>query len=141
MASFKFKPDKVKYLNIVKTLDETHQKIASDFYENRNCLPQKIIKLKELNKNLEYISDNKLEITNEIIRKKSTLKEEIKNLENEIDRIKKGTDEIEYYTKTGDILMDYYNLLDNDDISTNNINLCDINSSNLSLSISLLCRI
>lgn len=123
MATFKYKPDKVKYLNIVKTLDETHQKFASDFQENRNCLPEKISNLKELKKKLEDLSKNELEITNEIIRKKSNLKQEIKNLENEIDRIKKGTDEIEYYTKTGDILMDYYNLLDNDDISTNNINL------------------
>ena len=129
MATFKYKPDKVKYLNIVKTLDETHQKIASEFQENRSCLPEKESKLKEFKKELEKLSNNKVEITNEIIKKKSNLKEEIKKLENEIERIKKGTDEIEYYTRTGDILMDYYNIIDNDDVSNNNINLSKIDSS------------
>ena len=122
MATFKYKPDKVKYLNIVKTLDETHQKIASEFQENRICLPDKKLKLKELKKQLENLSKNTEDFTTDIIRKKSNLKEDIKNLEKEIERIKTGTDEIEYYTRTGDILMDYYNLLDNDDVSTNNIN-------------------
>ena len=127
MATFKYKPDKVKYLNIVKTLDETHRKIASDFQEGRSTLPDKIKSVNDLKKELEFLNSNKVEITDDIIRKKSELKEKIRKTELEINNIKNGRDEIEYYSKTSDILMDYYNLLDNDDdhndSSNNFINL------------------
>jgi len=127
MATFKYKPDKVKYLNIVKTLDETHRKIASDFQEGRTLLPEKIKNLNQLKRELDYLSSNKIEITDDIIRKKSELKEKIRKTEVDINNIKNGRNEIEYYSKTSDILMDYYNLLDNDedncDISNNFINL------------------
>lgn len=127
MATFKYKPDKVKYLNIVKTLDETHRKIASDFQEGRTNLPDKIKTLNDLKKELNFLNSNKIEITDDIIRKKSDLKEKIKKTELEINNIKNGRDEIEYYSKTSDILMDYYNLIDNDedhnDSSNNFINL------------------
>ncbi len=115
MATFKHKPDKVKYLNIVQTLDEIHQNYATNFQENRKNLPEKIKKLEELKKELDFLSSNKVEISDDIIRKKSSLKELIKNTEKEISDIKKGSDEIDYYTKTGDILMDYYSLLDDDE--------------------------
>jgi len=115
MATFKYKPDKVKYLNIVQTLDETHQKYANEFSENRTNIDNKIEDLKNFKLELKKIdSDNSLEITNEIIKQKSKLKDSIKKLEKEIAQIKKGTNEIEYYCKTGDILMDYYNLLEDD---------------------------
>ncbi len=115
MASFKYKTDKVKYLNIVKTLDETHQKIASEFQENRSNLPDKMSKLNELKKELDKLNKKEIEITDDMIRYKSNLKEEIKKYESEIKNIKNGKDEIEYYTKTSEILMDYYNLLDHDE--------------------------
>ncbi len=115
MATFKYKPDKVKYLNIVKTLDETHQKIASEFQENRSNLPDKMSKLNELKKELDKLNKKEIEITDDMIRYKSNLKEEIKKYESEIKNIKNGKDEIEYYTKTSEILMDYYNLLDHDE--------------------------
>ena len=125
MATFKYKPDKVKYLNIVKTLDETHQNFATDFYQKRTTLPEKISELNKLKKELDYLSSNKIEITDDIIRKKSNLKEEIKNAEREIENIKNGKEEMEYYSKTSDILMDYYNLLENDgeEGKSNTINL------------------
>ncbi len=124
MATFKYKPDKVKYLNIVKTLDETHQKFASEFQENRNTLPEKISKLNELKEELDYLSSNIIEITDDIIRQKATIKDMIRKQQTDIDNIKNGRDEIEYYSKTSDILMDYYNLLDNDDDNKNTINIC-----------------
>jgi hypothetical protein len=120
MATFKYKPDKVKYLNIVKTLDETHQKFATEFQENRNLLPEKVSKLNELKKELDYFNSNSIEITDEIIRQKANIKDMIRKYETEIDNIKNGRDEIEYYSKTSDILMDYYNLLDNDDDNIKN---------------------
>jgi hypothetical protein len=123
MATFRYKPDKVKYLNIVKTLDETHQNFATDFYQKRTNLPEKISELNKLKKKLDYLSSNKIEITDEIIRNKSNLKEQIKQTEREIENIKNGKEEIEYYSKTSDILMDYYNLIENDgeDVKKNDI--------------------
>ena len=124
MATFKHKPDKVKYLNIVQTLDELHQNYASSFQENRKNLPDKIKKLDELKKEFDFLSSNKVEISDDIIRKKSSLKELIKNTEKEISEIKKGSDEIDYYTKTGDILMDYYSLIDDSEEELNSDSKC-----------------
>ncbi len=124
MATFKHKPDKVKYLNIVQTLDELHQNYASSFQENRKNLPDKVKKLDELKKELDFLSSNKVEISDDVIRKKSSLKELIKNIEKEISDIKKGSDEIDYYTKTGDILMDYYSLLDDSEEDLNSDSKC-----------------
>ena len=39
MATFKYKPDKIKYLNNIDTLDGTHRKIVSDFERKRCELP------------------------------------------------------------------------------------------------------
>jgi len=70
MATFKQKPDKVKFLNIVKTLDETHRKIASEFHDSRLNLSDKEKKLDNIKQELEYLSSNKIEITDDIIKKK-----------------------------------------------------------------------
>ncbi len=128
MATFRHKPDKVKYNTVVKTLDETHQQFASNFQRDRLSVPDKISKLVEMKKELELMSkttDNKISISVnnivESIKKKSILKTNIQVLEKEIENIKNGRDEIEYYSKTSNILLDYYNL--DEDCDDNTINL------------------
>lgn len=122
MATFRYKPEKVKYLNIVKTLDDTHQKYANTFQNNRQKLPDKINELNILKKQLDDLDLSKITITDDIIKQKSNFKELIKKKELEIKNIQNGKDEIEYYSKTSDILIDYYGLMDCDDDDDNEYN-------------------
>ena len=115
MATFRYKPDKVKYLNVVKTLDETHQKFANDFQKKRLNLPDKIKELNKMKNNLNIENNSDILITDSLIKNKAILRDNIKALETDINNIKNGREEIEYYSQTCDILMDYYNLFDNND--------------------------
>ena len=64
---------------------------------------------------------DKLETTNassytiDDVKKRSDLKTEIKELEEEIYDIDNDLSEIDYYSRIEDIIMDYYEIIDNDD--------------------------
>ena len=47
-SQFKFKPDKIKYLSTVDTLDSSHKKIIDNINKKREDLPKKINKLNKL---------------------------------------------------------------------------------------------
>lgn len=111
---FKFKPDKNKYLANVDTLDSTHKKITEEFNKKRNELDKKTLKLNKLKNELEEL-DNKRSDFDEIpdfIKLRTKLIENILNLEEEIKQINNYEDETEYYSKTYQILFNYYDILD-----------------------------
>lgn len=116
MSSFKLKPEKTRHAVDIKTLDETHTKVVEEFKKKRQSLPKKkdqLNKLKDQLKELEL--KPKSEYTNKEIKLRSKLKTDIHNLEDEIYDIENNVSEIEYYSKTDDLLMDYYNLIDHGD--------------------------
>ena len=111
---FKFKPDKNKYLANVDTLDSTHKKITEEFNKKRNELDKKTLKLNKFKNELEEL-DNKRSDYDEIpdfIKLRTKLIENISNLEEEIKQINNYEDETEYYSKTYQILFNYYDILD-----------------------------
>lgn len=125
MTTFKYKPEKVKYLNIVETLDEKHQQFVNIFKDKKNNLPNKIEELNNLKKKLDDLNNINLNLEynfDKLVKEKSILKDNINKLENEINSIKNGTDEIEYYFKTGDIIIDYYTSFDREDDSNDSNN-------------------
>jgi hypothetical protein len=116
MSAFKIKNDKVKQSVQISTLDEKHQQIMNNFQTKRSLLPNKKNKLKLLNGQLgkiELISPSKY--TTEDIKKRASIKCEIAFLEDEIDDIENDFSELDYYFKTDDIIMEYYEITDNDD--------------------------
>ena len=116
MSTFKLKPEKIKYVSEIQTLDEAHKKIISEFQKRKRMLPMKKKKLIDLNNKLKLIEQkNGKEFTNEDIKLRSTLKSDIKALEEEIYDIENNISEIEYYSKTDELLMDYYDILNNDE--------------------------
>ncbi len=129
MATFRYKPDKVKYLNVIKTLDETHQEYANDFQKDRKNMKDKISELNLLKEKLNQLALSTT-FSDELIHTRASIKDEIKILEQEIENIRYGKDEIEYYSKTSDILMEYYNSLENNDDNNGYIN---IESENISI--------
>jgi hypothetical protein len=117
---FKFKPDKIKYLTNISTLDSSHSKISEEMIKKRENLPKKELKLEKLQKKLADINNN---IENEnFTNMKSKILTEIDNLETEINEIINYDKELDYFSRTYEILFNYYDIIDgNTIISEENI--------------------
>lgn len=96
----KYKPNKVKFLTDVKTLDETHQIKIKQFQERKLKLPDLKNEYQEKIKLKYMLEKEKKDISN--------LRDEILRIENEIEEIE--NEEIEYYSKISDVLLDYYDV-------------------------------
>ena len=133
-SQFKFKPDKIKYLSTIDTLDSSHKKIINGINKKRDDVPKKEKRLLKIKNELELLDSNNSEIHNYItIRTK--LIDEINNITEEIDKIENYEDELEYYEKTHEILLNYYDIIDGhkvvpNNINNNSINNIDLNNSN-----------
>jgi hypothetical protein len=126
-SQFKFKPDKIKYLSTIDTLDSSHKKIVNGINKKRDDVPKKEKKLLKLKNDLELLDSKNSEVHN-YISVRTKIIDEINNLKEEIDKIENYEDELEYYEKTHEILFNYYDIIDGHKIvSTNNINNNSIN--------------
>lgn len=112
MSSFRQKSNKIKFNSEINTLDETHRKISKEFDKNHDDIPQKKILLARLKKEYESLRDaDKSKLKESSIRKMTILKESIRKLESEIERIESFEHELDYYTKVSDTLQEYYSEL------------------------------
>lgn len=115
MTRFKIKPDKKN--NKKKTINLKNVTLDKKYNE-------KIEAIDNMNKNLNYYIKEKNRIKNTLkilkddnkygknkIKKISKLKTELKELELKIDNIKNNNDELDYYDKAGDIICEYYDIL------------------------------
>lgn len=124
-AVFKSKPSKTRYTQQRKTIEDSHKKKALKFDKDKKSLEQKKKKLVKLDKNLNRVeSMNMGNFSFDDIKNRTTLKTNIEKLKNEINNIENNTDESEYYYKVGDILVDYYDELDDGDyiVPISNVN-------------------
>ncbi|CAH6421627.1 Poxvirus Late Transcription Factor VLTF3 like [uncultured virus] len=118
MSTFKLKPEKTRFLTQIKTLDETHKMIVTEFQNRKTNLPKKKKKLENFINQLSNLeSQDPSSYSNEDIQLKSKLKSDIKYLKNEIYDIENSISELEYYSKTNDLLMDYYEILEQENES------------------------
>lgn len=116
MSQFKYKPDKIKYSDQVTTLDETHRKIIGGFGKNIELLDTKRNQLKKLQNELNNLSTVKgVDVTLDIISKRATLKDQIKELTDKIKDIENNSSEINYYSRVHDVLSKYYNIVGKSD--------------------------
>ena len=113
-SQFKFKPDKIKYLSNVDTLDSSHKKIIENINKKRDDVPKKIAKLEKLKNDLVNLENYKNESENipNYIGIRAKIIEDISCLEEEIFQIENYEEETEYYSKTYQILFNYYDILD-----------------------------
>jgi len=107
--SFKYKPNKIKYLSCVNTLDEIHRYHATFFASNKKNVSQKHDELMYLEEELNRCSKN---ITDEDIHKKSLIREKINRIKEEIIDTENDVTELDYYSKTNPILTEYYKIMD-----------------------------
>jgi len=124
MTTFRYKTNKyVKDNNNITTLDIEHKKKESLFINKKTTLDSKKNKLEKLKLELKNI-EVKNEYTDSIIKKKANLKDTIDKLEKDIVKINNNVEEIDYYYKTYDILLNYYNK-DNKEESIKSNNILD----------------
>jgi hypothetical protein len=140
MSNFKIKHDKTSGDTHVNTLDESHTQLMKSFEVKKNGLPSKKSELNSYKQKLTLYENPRLlgdisEIEN-LPKLKSELKTKIKLLENEIYDIENDESEFDYYYKTNNTIMDYYDLLNEDDIKEcgdfkhGDCGVNDINSNN-----------
>lgn len=128
MSVFKFKPEKTRYTTNIKTLDETHNNIIGEFQKKRNNLPLLNAKLDKLINQLDKLENKSpTKLNMEDAQFKSKLKTEIASVRESIREIESGEQELDYYAKTYDILIDYYDSIDlvTDDLYEINPELSD----------------
>jgi hypothetical protein len=113
-SQFKFKPDKIKYLSSIDTLDSSHKKFTEEINKKKDDIDKKTRKLTKYKNDLEE-HEKKRNDTSDIplfIEIKSKLVDSISNLQNEIEQINNYEEETEYYSKTYQMLFNYYDVLD-----------------------------
>ena len=112
MTTFRYKPDKIKYLTSINTLDTVHRKHVCEFESRRK-------KICDLRSEISAIETQLLQLekpestsdTNSIydIKRRSELKTRLQKINQDIFDIENNVSELEYYSQTNDILLDYYN--------------------------------
>lgn len=111
---YKYKPDKHKFRVNLKTIDEIHKEQLNGFKKNRELVPEKKKKLYHLELELDQLEEqNKgkpIGLDFETLKRRNNLRSSIKLLKEEIVVIENYKAEMEYWSRTGDVLSDYYDI-------------------------------
>jgi hypothetical protein len=108
-VNYKTKPDKHKYRRRNKSLDEVHNDHVQNFKKNQDKIPYLKIKLDVMEKELQQILDSGItNMDTQQTTRKSVLRNNIKKLIKEIDTYQNYEDELEYFSRAGDVLFEYY---------------------------------
>lgn len=118
MSTFKNKTKKVYISDNRVTLDAKHNEMVRHFKEIYKSLPNKKKKLDQLKKEYKiFINTPNKDLDSDALNKKFQLKDEIYDLEKQIEKIENKDEENNYYLNTSNLLYGYYENLEN--ISTN----------------------
>ena len=114
MSNFKIKRKKKEKLEFrdSTTLDKKHKEHSQSFKNQRESLPDKLLKVKKLEQELEIITRNKTMYSDKELEIKASLLNKLDVLRSEIEVIKNNKNELDYYDKTGEIICNYYKLRD-----------------------------
>lgn len=117
MATFKYKPHRLKYINNIDTLECKHYQYLQDFKNRRD-------KKEQIKKKIELYTNqlNNTGKTNVDGALKVKLKNDINRLQKEYDDINNYVDELEYFSKTYNTIFDYYDIIDKYNDKNNNDN-------------------
>uniref|UniRef100_A0A6C0ADF9 Viral late gene transcription factor 3 zinc ribbon domain-containing protein n=1 Tax=viral metagenome TaxID=1070528 RepID=A0A6C0ADF9_9ZZZZ len=113
MSTFKPRSEKTKLSTSIKTVDSTHKKFTGQFNKKYDQLPNLKRKLKRYEKELNSIENkDKTEYTNKDIDRRSYLKKNIQKLKDDISQTSNHQQELDYYCKIENLLVDYYDKVD-----------------------------
>lgn len=115
-VDYKYKPEKHKFRVNTKTIDELHKENLENFKRQRETLPMKKVRLESLEKELlELIEDHQsdkhpINLNMDFVKRRNQIKRTIYQLKEEIKRAENCIDELEYYSRAGDVIYDYYDV-------------------------------
>ena len=108
-VAYKTKPDKHKYRRHNKSLDEVHNDRVKEFQQNQDRIPYLEERLQEMEDEFRSIVDSgATNMDADLTSRKSSLREEIKKVRKELDSYKNHEDELDYFTRVGEVLFEYY---------------------------------
>lgn len=113
MTDYKYKPEKHRFRESLESIDEIHDKQVNAFKTQQILIMEKKNKIKtleqeivDLNADVAKTSDNVFEK----LKKITQCKKAIAEIQNNINKAENYKSEINYYSKTYDVLSDYYNI-------------------------------
>lgn len=113
-VDYKYKPEKHKFRVNLKTIDEIHKEQLDDFKRNQSLIPDKKVKLNSLEGDLRDLEEENrgkpIGLDFEVLKYRNSLRSSIKTLKEEIQRIENCSAEMEYWSRAGDVLCDYYDI-------------------------------
>ncbi len=116
MNTFKLKTTKSRQESAILTLDKMHRDMVDGFRKQKEKLPRKRQELELLKELLETLESKPgEEFTHNDIHQRANLKTKIEELSQNINDIENDIPELEYYSKTDDLIMNYYDILDDGD--------------------------
>ena len=117
MTTFRYKPDKIKYRTSINTLDALHRKRVNEFEDKRTRISDLKSEIEKLEKQLiDFVKPpttttkvmcETIDTINEI-KNRSVVKSALQKKKQDLYDIENNVSELEYYSQTNDILLDYY---------------------------------
>lgn len=108
MTSFRNKSTKLKYITTSCTLGELHKNYIEKIEKNTSEISKKQQQLNYLKIDLQNIEISGKIRSTEDIKKRANMRTEIKILEEQIRNDSSNNEILEYVSKTGDLLIDYF---------------------------------
>lgn len=113
MTYYKYKPEKHRFRESLESIDEIHDKQVTAFKNQQITVSEKKNKIKLLEQEIIDINNDIAKTADNVFEKlkKITLcKKTIANIQTTINKSENYNSEINYYSKTYDVLSDYYNI-------------------------------
>lgn len=95
-----------------QTLDKKHKEIIKNFQTSRNNSSDLYIQLHNIKMELNNLDINRDSLLNEDLLKRVTLLNKKEDLENQVIEFENNYNEMDYYDRTGDLILEYYDSKD-----------------------------
>ena len=112
----KYKENKQQLTKESNTLDNKHRSMVRQFNTMRNNKDEINIMIQEIDNKLKTLNERKEKFTIEDISMKASLLDKKEVLESQYKSIVCNYDEMDYYDNAGDLITDYYELRDSNDV-------------------------
>lgn len=112
-GSSRYKENKQSNVKESNTLDNKHRQMVKYFSQKRNDKDEIFKQLKTINMEIEALDERRDSFTSQDIKHRACLLDRKEELEIQYKNINANYDEMDYYDKAGDLIMDYYEMRDN----------------------------
>jgi hypothetical protein len=113
----KYKENKQQLTKESNTLDNKHRMMVRQFSNMRNNKDEINNKISEIDNELKILENKKENFTIENICTKATLLDKKEDLEKQYKTIISNYDEMDYYDNAGDLIADYYEVRDSNELA------------------------